>query len=153
MAFSNVFSSNHFHLLAGLVLIMGCLAGCASTSLPRTSSVPEAPYIPEAPKWAEVPPTAPQAIDGEWRTGRLIDHFEKGRGRVLNSKSLDPLDVVFKNIQKVGPGKYTLEVMSWNNTSRISGFATGEIEIISPTEIVLRMHPNQITGWGAINEY
>lgn len=142
MTLPDVYSSNHFHIRIGIALIMVGLVGCASTS------APEAPYVPEAPKWSEVQPTISQPIDGKWKTENgFIDYFEKGRARVLNSKRLDPLDVLFKNIRKVGPGKYTLEVISWNNTSRITNFGTGDIEIISPTEIVFRAHPNQITGW------
>ncbi len=119
MALSDVFSSNNFHLRVGLALIVGCLVGCAST------------YAPETAKWSQVSPAAPQPIDGKWKSGRgFIYHFEKGKGRFLSSTKLDPLDVAFRNIQRVGPGKYSVEGFSWNKHHKKTSFCAAELNTL-----------------------
>ena len=141
MVLAELYSSSNFQFRIVLALIIVGLAGCASVK------ESEAPYVPEAPKWSDVPSVAPLPIDGKWKTstGGLF-YFEKGKGRILNNPKLNPLDVGYKNILRVGPGKFTMEGISWNRHYKKTAFSKGDIEIISPTEIVLRAYRNEITN-------
>lgn len=135
---------DYYQLKFCLLIALWFLGGCGSIDAP-SEKVPSV-YIPEAPSWSETPSAEPLPIDGEWKNdGGAIFQIKNGKGRALNSPSLDPHSVVFKDIQKVGPGKYTLNQLTFNSKSRKSYFGTGYLELISRTEILLRLFPNPVT--------
>jgi hypothetical protein len=135
-------NKKHIHLGVSLALIIVFLAGCSTSN-----------YVHEYPKWSEVAPTAPLPIDGEWKSSKgAIVHFEKGKGRFLNINTSTSDEVTYKNIRRVAPGEYKLESASWNNRLKVTAFGTGEIQLLSPTEIVIRDHANRVTNYSGYKD-